>query len=343
MAKPDHVLVADWGKDVAKRVVYRVDTAARVVTHVEPPEAGWTVERLVAAGTRLSGSVLVLIDVAIGVPRGLFDALRRAGHRGARNMAELLRACAWAETAGDARRHEEWSVARPYIHVPKGRGALTRFAEVASRHGVRLHRAIDREAGGRSPLVLSGIPGTVGSGSRDVLHGLGALDPKNVGIWPFDGSLAELHARGRIAVGETYPRALYAHALLDERAGERPLLSVGKSKPPIRAAALDRLATLAWHRAMRVALAPEHVGRARANEDEFDAYLSALAVLRLVLEGVSLEDESLRARSHEGLPVLDDVAEGGILGLFAWQCAKPQRGPRVMSRPPSRDLDVVTP
>ena len=60
--------------------------------------------------------------------------------------------------------------------------------------------------------------------------------------------------------------------------------------------------------------------RARNNEDDFDTYLSALGILRLLLENVSLEDETLRLRTCEqGRPLLDGIAEGGMLGILATQ------------------------
>jgi len=67
------------------------------------------------------------------------------------------------------------------------------------------------------------------------------------------------------------------------------------------------------------------IQRARDNEDDFDASFSALGILRLLLENVSLEDYSLRSRTgDQGRPLLDGIAEGGMLGVLANQFDRKQ-------------------
>lgn len=325
MTLPEQVLVADWGIRGDKRVVYRVNVAKRYVTRLNPPEGGWCTVRLVDTAVQLGGSVLVLIDVAIGLPLGLFNAMREAcGHANIGHFMDFLRAHLPGEWLGDVHFQENWSVRTPYIHVPPGNGALTGFENAASEFGVCLRRAIDQVTGGRSPLILSGIPGTVGSGSRNVIRSLGNVDVKMVATWPFDGPLAELLASGRVIVGEIYPRALYGHALLDLLPHERYLLAIGKTKGYIRDAAIDILQGLQWHQELNVKLSPELMQRARANEDEFDTYLSSLGILRLLLENVPLD--ALRTHvGEQGQPLLDNIAEGGMLGVLATQLDHGQR------------------
>jgi len=233
---PPHILVVDWGKEVGKRVAYLVEVAQRSVIPLNPPSGGWTIKGLVDAASQLGGPVLVLIDVAIGLPLSLFKAMRDScGRTEIGNFLDLLRAHLPGEWLGDVRRHVHWNVRTPYIHVPKGDGSLTDFKNKAAGFGVCLSRAIDLETGGRSPLILSGIPGTVGSGSRDVIGSLVGLDAKKTAVWPFDGPLDVLLASGRVVLGEIYPRALYGHVLLDAASHERCLArSARRSARPER-------------------------------------------------------------------------------------------------------------
>jgi hypothetical protein len=165
-------------------------------------------------------------------------------------------------------------------------------------------------------LILSGIPGTVGSGSRDVIGSLGRLNDKRAAIWPFDGKLDELLSVSRVVVGEFYPRSMYAHALLDIPSDKRCLLGLGKTKANVRHAAIDLLTGLQWHRDLGVLLDEELLERVRQDEEDFDAYSSALAILRMVMENAHLEDHTPRATSKEsGRPLIDGVAEGGMLGV----------------------------
>lgn len=320
MMKLEKILVADWGKEGDKRVAYQIDVPRRLISYLAPPKLGWTIEGLVDLASTISDSTLVLIDVAIGLPFGLFEAMRaevdenKVGH-----LLALLRARPAGELLGEARRPEDWSVRKPYIHVPKGDGSLTAFRAAAEHHCVQLRRAIDLETGGRSPLILSGIPGTVGYGSRDLLERLGKLDAKHVAVWPFDGPLNALLETKRVILGEIYPRALYGHVLSDKSNDERARIAIGKGTAAIRAAAVVELELSAWHKHLEVPLHPDLLERARVSEDDFDAYFSAIGILRLLLEKVGLEDGSLRSRLHGDRPVLDDIAEGGMLGITAAQ------------------------
>ena len=85
----------------------------------------------------------------------------------------------------------EWCAERPFISVPKGDGALRKFYEVA---GHDLKRRSDRAYGGKSPFIVSGIPGTVGSGSRSFWRELHPhlQGERAFGVWPFDGDLGSL-------------------------------------------------------------------------------------------------------------------------------------------------------
>lgn len=291
----------DWGKEHAKRSAWRADVAERTVT----PLAGgpWTLENVVRAAEKLPGPVLVGIDAALGIPQAYFDAarLKIPAWASATDFLPWLRLALGTpgfftetKTAG-AWRHD-----RPFTAVPKGKGSLR---EIWTRAGGPLMRAVDTATGAKSPFVVSGIPGTVGSGTRALWNELVPLLQQNddVRLWPFEGSLAAIRARKKVCLAEIYPRVCYALALDDTLPA--PLRRVSKVKAPPRARALAQLLRAAWFRAAGVTLAPKHVEAARDNEDDFDAVISALALLRCVLEGRSLER-----------PGTFDV-EGDILGV----------------------------
>ena len=122
---------------------------------------------------------------------------------------------------------------------------------------------------------------------------------RNFAIWPFDSPLQELLRTNGVVLAETYPRLAYAAALADSLPTEP--LAIGKTKSEQRNRACDLLAEAAWvnaHDADIGDLAP-----ARRNEDDFDAHLTAAAVLRCYLEGVQVVDEEW----------IDQVAEGSML------------------------------
>lgn len=82
----------------------------------------------------------------------------------------------------------------------------------------------------------------------------------------------------------------------------RPL---AKTQPHVRAEALRalRAARGTWRPSIRLAGLDE----AAANEDDFDACLTAVALLRVTLHGTLLASA----------PLVDAQVEGGILGLAA--------------------------
>ena len=328
MMTPNHVLSGRLGEGCRQtsRLPRQRRHATRRAMKIRLRPAG-RIARLVEAASRLTGPTLVLVDVAIGLPAGLFDAMRTAAERrDVVHVIDLLRARLPGDWFGEANQPEDWSIRSPYIRVPKGDGSLTAFVSSASAQGVNIRRAIDADTAARSPLILSGIPGTVGSGSRDVLGALGNLDSTKVAVWPFDGALTELLASGRIVVGEILS-ACALRSCAARRLSRRAFAPRGRKE---RRPASERPRFTSWNssngiKIVGIALAPGLLVRARGDEDDFDAYLSALAVTRLLVEGVPLEDAALRRRTRDGRPVLDTIAEGGMLGVLATQLERRQR------------------
>ena len=288
------LVCVDWSVAPAKRCAWVADVEARIVR----PLAHGADALHAALSLRASGPVLIGIDAALGVPRAYFEAARGAQPAwadargfldwlsGTRALGEDL----WRE----AHSADEWRVDRPFIRVPKGTGALRAFWAAS---GGPLLRAVDRETHAKSPFLVSGIPGTVGSGPRVLWRALAdrLQAPRSFGIWPFEGTLAELASTRDVVLGELYPRALYGVALADALPA-RPR-AIAKTKELARRQALDALGA----RAIDV----RDAERALASEDDFDAMISAVALLRMVREGVPLERGGACA------------IEGDILGLAA--------------------------
>ena len=207
--------------------------------------------------------------------------------------------------------------------MPRGAGGLTRFVAAAGgRTG--LLRQIELRTGAKPAFVLSGIPGSVGSGSRALWTELAARRREArtpaLRVWPFDGSLRELSREPGLVLAETYPRASYALALAPRLPA--PPEPLGKTRRPVREEALRRLRAAAWRRRSRTALAD--LDRAAASEDDFDALLTAAALARVLAEGEPLASW-----------LVDPGHEGGILGTRAVGGAG-ARPPRLRPPRPAR-------
>jgi hypothetical protein len=315
----DQVFCADWSARPSKRVVFEANVSERVVRCVTAPPDGWTFEQLVTTARRRDWPVLIAIDAPFGVPARFLTAARHELQLGSdATFLELIRRVppSWFEPVKRAR---DWSVASPFFAVPKGRGALTAFTTAANAAACDLLRAIDRPTGAKSVFITAGIPGSVGSSASDLWRSLAAMKPADAPrVWPFDGQLEALLASSPVVIAETYPRALYATALLDEPPSQRPRLSVAKTNASIRGAAVEDVVNRKWFRELRVHL--EDAPLMEENEDAFDAGLSALGLLRSMLCNEPLSSGE------------DPVAEGGILGTGAIQIDQPERRYSVTTR-----------
>ena len=297
---PAYVVSADWSKHARKRSVYIADLQQRRIRRAEGH--AWHLASLLTLATDLArhGSVLVGIDLALGVPRDYWRRVRD-GRRRRQPVTFLDWLCELDPTSGFFQTTDDphrWRVDRPWFAVPPGHGGLRSFTAQA---GDGFRRRLDHATQAKPLFAVSGMPGTVGSGTRDFWK---ALIPvlarkRDFAIWPFEGELPDLFATPQIVLAETYPALAYAVALATDLPTHR--LRVAKTHHAARDRVCGHLAQMPWVVANGVDLGD--LGPTRTNEDDFDAHLTAAAILRCVLEGTPV------TRSEW----IDAEAEGSML------------------------------
>ena len=293
-----HFISADWSKDAKKRSVHVTDIHERHIHH--PQCDDWTLEKLLGLARELGqGTVLLGMDVAIGLPLSFWRALPESGRRPTSFVDWLEDLDPESDFFAPVGSVSEWSVSRPFFRVPKGTGALTAFEE--KLHG-GFYREVDERWNAKSPFLVSGIPGVVGWSTLKLWQELARLLPaegRDFAVWPFEGEdLGELLHGRRIVLAETYPALAYGVALADKLPARRVLLT--KTKEAKRREALEGVAAASCVKRGGVDLGP--LGPAQANDDAFDSHMTAAAVLRCILEDCAL-----------AAPDVDPIAEGAML------------------------------
>lgn len=300
MAFPSAFVSVDWSQDARKRSVHVVDLERRSIRREERPD--WSLAALLefARGLRSFGPVLIGIDAVLGVPAGYWaQVTRHERWRGVESYLDWLEGLD-PESEFFTTVHDpvDWRVERPFFQVPGVLGGLTAFQDRAGGH---LLRRIDLSIRAKPMFAVSGIPGTVGSGTRVLWRELIPFlqRTRDFAVWPFDGNLEILLATQRIVLAETYPALAYAAAL----ASELPTASmpIAKTQRAARERACELLEGAAWVRESAVELGD--LEAARENEDAFDSHLTAAAILRCVLDEYPLCDPEW----------IDPFAEGGML------------------------------
>jgi len=311
------ILCADWGKEFSKRAVYAADVSARVVRRVSGD--GWSVAGVLAEAQRWTstGSVLATFDAPLGVPESYLTALGRLP--GAQPLPTFLDLLARARSMPrfyDATTvARDWFVERPFFSVPAGDGGLGTYVDAAARFGVDMYRQIDRMTGAKAVFIKAGVPGSVGSAAcalwQELAYELTAN--RTFKVWPFEGEIQTLPQSTSVVVAEMYPRAAYATALLDVPPMSRARLVVAKTDAGVRRDAIAALRAASWVGSLSVEL--QDLAQAEANEDDFDACLTAAALLRCILEGAPLCPGQLES----------PASEGGMLGTGSVNLRLPQR------------------
>ena len=300
---PAFFVSADWSKDTRKRSVHVADLAARRIRR--PQNQDWTLTALLHLATELArrGSVLVGVDAALGVPAGYWSAVQAHDWNKQVKPANFVDWLSRLDPDSDFFQdpvHEpgEWDVGRPFFRVPGRSGGLSDFTNPFD-DGLR--RRIDEATDAKPLFAVSGIPGTVGSGTRALWKELIPLlaGKREFAVWPFEGDLPAVLERRGIVLAETYPALAYAAALAAELPASR--LKVAKTRPERRERVCELLQATRWVRHFGVDL--RDLEPARKDDDAFDSHLTAAAVLRCVLEDRALCDREW----------IDTTAGGGML------------------------------
>ena len=309
------IVGADWSKDSSRRAAYVADVPARSIRCLG--QGPFTLTSLIRAASRFAAQAPVLlgIDAPLGAPRSLLAATHRdLGVSPAATFVEWVRKAAlWPDFFSRATEGEPWSPLRPFFRVPAGADARNRLFREMRGRGVEPFRDVDSVTAAKSPFILAGIPGSVGSSVVDLwpaLSGILASPPDGFRVWPFDQAQPDTGDAG-VILAEMYPRALYASALASEPPSLRARLSVAKSDRKARRAAIESLLAQGWVREHAVRF--EDADPDAITEDAFDALMSAAGALRCVLEGTPL--------GYSGA----DPFEGGILALDSLNLSLPER------------------
>ena len=164
------LISADWSKDVKKRSVHVADVRKRCIRREEYSE--WNLPNLLelARERAVDGSVLVGLDLVLGVPWNYWREVLKSGHWGHPTsfIDWIRRLNIDSEFFETVYTPSEWKVERPFFHVPKGKGGRKSFE---ARLDGGFLRKIDRCTGAKLMWAVSGIPGTVGSGDPCVVEG----------------------------------------------------------------------------------------------------------------------------------------------------------------------------
>jgi hypothetical protein len=289
-------VAVDWAKKTSKRSAYVADVGSRHVSRL--PFDGKLASLLEYAASQTE-PVLIGIDAAIGFPAKSWNGLSQWSGCEPSSFASFLRSGALpADFFTPVSVPDDWSPQQPFIRPPAGRWRLGSYLDVSDDG---LHREIDRRLQANPIFVTSGMPGTVGSGTLALWQEIVSLkDTIDFDIWPFDTFLNQIGCHSRPVLAEIYPKACYGIALAEELPG--PLRPIAKTNRSAREGALEQLLKASWIVKARATVSDWQA--AKDNEDDFDALMSASALLRLFLEGAPLDSRE----------TVDVVAEGGILG-----------------------------
>jgi diadenosine tetraphosphate (Ap4A) HIT family hydrolase len=305
------IICADWSKVSARRAAYVADVATRTVRCLG--KGPFTLTSVLRAASRIDGSVLVGIDAPLGAPRSLLAATHSdlGVSPDATFIQWVRKAALWPEFFTRAVEAEPWSPLRPFFRVSPGADARnSRFREMKAR-GVDPLRVVDTVTAAKSPFILSGIPGSVGSSVVDLWPALASvLADSTLRVWPFDETEPDAGEPG-IVLAEIYPRAMYALALAPEPPAQRARMRVDKSDRDTRRGAVESLLDQEW--VGRFGVRFEDADADMLTEDAFDALVSAAGALRCVLEGTPLGCAGA------------DPFEGGIVGLDSLNLSLPER------------------
>jgi hypothetical protein len=325
---PAVVAHADWSIHAKKRWLACATRQPGGDWHITRTElVGHTESLLQQLTTRavLDGPLLVGFDFPIGLPRAYAEA---AGVRNFREALLKLGTGDWSEFFTPASQLNEVTVQRPFYPAGNTRKGEANRADFARTLGVVPYDQLLRECESRTSTrnAACALFWTLGrnqvgkaaiSGWQEILAPA-LRDDRNVGLWPFDGTLNELLAKHTTVLAETYPGEFYGHLGLDLRKRDDDETKSGKTSQGTR-----RLnATALLNNARRLNCQTDNdatteiangFGSRADGEDRFDAFVGLLGMINVVV-GVRPEGQSSDPRHRR--------IEGWILGQDA--SAKPR-------------------
>lgn len=285
---PDVVIHADWGSNVRKRWSVRAErggddryTLARPVTFCAKDDLAASI----AEGERGS-SVLLGFDFALGVPAS-FPRNTQGGFLEMISAAEnaFFESCD-LEVLGPTRPffRPGWD----QIRAPAGQKECEILKRIGLSKETMLRRCERRTDYRRDaacvflPTPKQQVAGATRAGWREIVRpalASGQTETRLVNVWPFDGPLDTVVAKGKVAIVETYPAELYAH--LGISGNSKTVLAWRLTQAPI-------LLKRAEEAGVRVAPELEKdvrdgFGDDGTAEDKFDALVGALAMVRTAL------------------------------------------------------------
>ena len=295
---------ADWAKKPSKRAIWIADRQSGIIYRPDIPPASRSLKGLLNLANSLSenGPVVVGVDVALGVSAGFWQMIQEDDDWcSPKTFVDWLTVIdPSGEFFSTAVTPEEWSISRPWFRVMEGDGGLNCFLNKVPQG---MLRKMDRLTSAKPIFAVSGIPGTVGSGTREFWKEVVPLmsNEREFLIWPFEGELERLLKSERIVLCETYPALAYAAAIADYIPTGK--IKISKSKYESRYSTVSLLKQAEWVRTNQIDL--QNLESARNNEDDFDACLTAAAFLRCLCEKRQLVEPN-----H-----IDSQVEGSMLLL----------------------------
>lgn len=285
-----------------------------------PGTEGWTLaapEQVLDPGDLLDelrlraggrGPVLVGFDFPIGLPRAY------AATTGFRDFAHALASFGrgeWRHWYQVAREPSDISIRRPFF--PYGRAVSGQRQHLLDALGLTkddLLRRAERASGDRrAACALFWTAGANQVGKAAIAGWSQVIAPalvrKDVRVWPFQGTFADMMDEGAVVIAETYPSEIYRWLGIRLAGRKTDIANLAPAAPKL----------LGWLRTRGVRASPQLVAdiesgfAGRASDDRFDAVVGAMGLLDVAL-GVRADGAPMDDRGVERW-------EGWILGQLA--------------------------
>lgn len=300
--RPTYIFHADWGTAANKRWLSSATIGADgcyTANAPTPIENHQDLIPRIRRGIGADGCALVGFDFPIGIPAAY---ARLAGVSGFKSFLRKLDHGAWSDFYSVAMERSEISVRRPfYPFSPGGKRQAHLLTALRVTEIDDIRRGCEKKQRSRRaacPLFWTLGANQVGKGAivgwRDVLAPALHND-QSIFLWPFDGSLENLLAPGRIVIAETYPAECYGWFLPE------PLK--GKGKLEVRRTVGSHLTK--WAVSLDLTLEPALLGMIEKGfpegDDAFDAVVGLFGMIAVTMgRRQPVEPSGDRIRKLEG-------------------------------------------